>query len=116
VRRAVAVAVIRTGGGQGGQSVFSIVGAGNAANAEVLALASTPAFQALRPRYGPVRPALARYIYRIEAGYQDNTKKVVIVVDGTPGTPRVALNVIRLMTNMAAVDMSTAFPPGFPFD
>ncbi|AEV87248.1 hypothetical protein ACWT_6233 [Actinoplanes sp. SE50] len=118
-KQAVAVVVVRTGGGHGGQSVFTLVGAANREEAEVLHLASTPEFQALRPRYAPAHPASGRYTYRIEAGYRDKTKKRVLVVEGTPGTPKVALDVIRMMVDVPAPDLShlpVQFPPGFPFN
>ncbi|BCJ41372.1 hypothetical protein GCM10010168_56290 [Actinoplanes ianthinogenes] len=113
-KRAVAVVVVRTGGRHGGQSVYTQVGASSRDEAEVLRLASSPAFQSLRPRYAPAGTTKNRYTYRIEAGYRDDTKKRVIVVEGTPGTPKVALEVIRLMTDES--DLSADFPPGFPFN
>jgi hypothetical protein len=116
-KRAVAVVVVRTG--RGGQSVFSLVGAANREEAQVLQLASSPAFLALRPKYATAHPAKNRYTYRIEAGYRDDSKKRVTVVEGTPGTPKVALDVIRMMTDADAPDLSDLsvhFPPGFPFN
>ncbi|WIM94596.1 hypothetical protein ACTOB_006635 [Actinoplanes oblitus] len=113
-KQAVAVVVVRTGGRHGGQSVFTLVGASSRDEAEVLRLASSPAFQALRPRYAPAGAVKNRYTYRIEAGYRDDSKKRVTVVEGTPGTPKVVLEVIRLMTDES--DMSSDFPPGFPFN
>ncbi|WP_436528094.1 hypothetical protein [Actinoplanes sp. HUAS TT8] len=114
-KRAIAVVVVRTRSGQVGQSVFTLVGASNRQQADVLRLASTPAFQALRPTYAPASTR-GRYTYRVEAGYQDRSKKRVTVVEGAPGTPQVALDVIRMMTDMDAPNVSVNFPPGFPFN
>ncbi|MFC3993262.1 hypothetical protein [Actinoplanes siamensis] len=116
-KQAVAVAVTRTARGEGGQSVFSLVGSSNRQQAQVLRLASTREFLALRPKYSDSTPG--RYTYVVEAGYRDSTKKRVTVVDGTAGTPKVVLEVIRLMTTMPEPnmpDIPANFPPGFPFD
>ncbi|GAA4589187.1 hypothetical protein BJY16_008811 [Actinoplanes octamycinicus] len=113
LKKAIAVVIVRTRGGRPGQSVYTLVGASTRQDAEVLRLASSPAFQALRPRYAS-GSAKNRYTYRIEAGYRDDSKKRVTVLEGTPGTPKVALDVIRLMTD--ETDMQSPFPPGFPFN
>ncbi|BCY13541.1 hypothetical protein [Actinoplanes sp. L3-i22] len=115
VKRAVAVVVVRTRSGQVGQSVFTLVGSSSKEEADILRLASTPAFWSLRPKYAPASTK-GRYTYRVEAGYQDKTKKRVIVVEGAPGTPQVALDVIQRMTNLSTPDVSVNFPPGFPFN
>ncbi len=114
-KKAVAVVVVRTRSGQTGQSVFTLVGASNKQEATILRLASTPAFQALRPKY-LVANARGRYTYNMEVGFQDKSKKRVIIVEGAPGTPRVALDVIRAMTALDAPDVAVNFPPGFPFN
>lgn len=119
VKRAVAVVVVRTGGGHPGQSVFTLVGSSSPEEANILKLASTPAFWSARPKYAPAKVPAGRYTYKIEAGYGDKTKKRVIVVEGTPGTPKVVLDLIRMMTTNlnvpSAADVKVNFPPGFPF-
>ncbi|GIE89311.1 hypothetical protein [Actinoplanes regularis] len=117
-RQAVAVALVRTGGGSG-QAVTTLVGANTREDAAVLRLASSAAFLALRPSYTIARVPANRFTYRIEAGYRDRTTKRVIVVQGAPGTPQVALDVIRMMTNVRGMNLDNVrlnFGPGFPFN
>ncbi|GIF13371.1 hypothetical protein FHX34_104368 [Actinoplanes teichomyceticus] len=121
-KQAIAVAVVRTRASEQGQAVFSLVGAADQKQAQVLRLASSAAFLALRPRYAPATVPRDRYTYQIEVGYRDSSKKRVTVVQGTPGTPKVALDLIRLMTDVEPPDLSdlsdlpVSFPPGFPFN
>lgn len=114
-KRAVAVVVVRTRSGRPGQSVFTLVGSSNRQEADILRLASTPAYQTLRPKYLAAN-SRGRYTYNVEVGFQDKTKKRVIVVEGAPGTPKVALDLIKMMTSMDAPDVAVNFPPGFPFN
>ncbi len=117
-KQAVAVAVVRTGGGQA-QSVSTLVGASTRNDAAVLRLVSSAAFLALRPSYTMTHVPANRFTYRIEAGYRDNSTKRVTVVQGAPGTPKVALDVIRLMDSTGGLDLNDLrlnFGPGFPFN
>ncbi|MFI1992620.1 hypothetical protein [Actinoplanes sp. NPDC020271] len=114
-KKAVAVVVVRTRSGVTGQSVFTLVGASTKQEAAILRLASTPAFQTVRPKY-VVANTRGRYTYNMEVGFGDKTKKRVIVVEGAPGTPKVALDLIKMMTSLDVPDAAVNFPPGFPFN
>ena len=108
------VAVVRTGGITGGMAVFTLIGANNRHNALILRLASSPEFRALRSSYVPANTCCDRYSYKVEVTYRNGVKKKITVLAGTPGTPPVLLNVIRLMETMSA-PKPVAFS-GFPFN
>ena len=116
--RAERIAFVRTGGLQGGTYSFSFSGTGNSNGARALQLASTRAFQALRPRYVPRNTCCDRYLYKIEVRYANGRTKRVTALEGTPGIPQVLLDVIRLIETMPTPKPPTVkipFPPGFPF-
>ena len=108
------VVVVRTGGIAGGMSVFTLVGADNQHNAQTLRLASSPEFRALRPKYVPENTCCDRYTYKVEVGYRNGVKKKITVLQGTPGTPKVLLDVIRRMETMPTPEPMVV--RGFPFD
>jgi hypothetical protein len=113
---AQAVVVVRTGGIAGGSSVFTLVGAGSDAHsAATIRLASSAAFKNLRARYIPKNECCDRFHYTVEVGYRNGAKKKIVALQGAPGTPKVLLDVIRLMETMPEPE-PIRFPAGFPFN
>ncbi|GAA4978022.1 hypothetical protein [Actinoplanes utahensis] len=106
--QAVSVAVERTRG-RYETSLFQVSGNGQATG-EVLRLASSPAFRALRPRYVPPNRS-GRYRYEVTAHYRNGKTKRVVTYSGTAGTPGILLDVIRKVETLP----TPTFPPGFPF-
>ncbi|MFC7531140.1 hypothetical protein [Actinoplanes sp. GCM10030250] len=109
---AESVSVVRTGGFAGSQASFQVSGSGTKQSAEVLRLASGPAFRALRPRYVPKNTCCDRYLYRVEVRYRNGRVKDVTALQGAPA-PRVLWDVIKRVENMPAP--SVKFPAIFPF-
>jgi hypothetical protein len=108
-QQAVQVSVKRTRG-KFHQSIFQVSGGAQAAG-EVLRLASSPAFRALRPHYLPADKS-GRYRYEVTVHYRSGKFKKVVTYSNTPGAPRVLVDVIRKVENMPA----PSFPQGFPFN
>jgi hypothetical protein len=114
--RAYSISVVRTGGVQGGQASFQVSGGVTKHSAEVLRLASSPAFRALGPRYVPKNTCCDRYLYRVAVGYANGRTKRVVALEGTPGVPKVFWEVVHRMETMPKPGPFTInFPPGFPF-
>ncbi|MEU4426967.1 hypothetical protein AB0F81_40620 [Actinoplanes sp. NPDC024001] len=111
--QAHSISVVRTGGIHGGLSSFALSGGGTRHATEVLRLASSPAFRALRPRYVPKNTCCDRYLYRVAVGYTSGRTKKVVALESTPGTPKVLWDVIHRMETMPN---PVSFPPGFPFN
>lgn len=100
------VVMVRTGGIAGATSVHTLAGSDNEHTAEILRLASSPAFHALAPRYTSEDPCCDRFGHRVEVGYRGGAKKTVDHLAGTPGTPQVLLDVINLMeTTVPAAEL-----------
>lgn len=114
---AQSVSVVRTGGIAGGTSINTLVstGGGKGHNAQVIRLASSPEFRTLKSRYVPKNTCCDRFEYKVEVGYRNGVKKTITVLQGTPGTPKVLLDVIHLMETMPE-PKPIVFPSGFPFN
>ncbi|BBH63430.1 hypothetical protein ACTI_01150 [Actinoplanes sp. OR16] len=115
---AQAIALVRTGGIAGaGPSVYTLVGSGggNDHNTRTLRLASSREFMALRSSYVPKDTCCDRFEYTIEVGYRNGGKKKIEALEGTPGNPKVLLDVIHMMETMPT-PKPIVFPPGFPFN
>ncbi|MEV6306899.1 hypothetical protein AB0M02_46405 [Actinoplanes sp. NPDC051861] len=108
---AVSIAMIRSGGYAGGSSNYAVSGNGTL---KVLRLASTPAFRKLRSNYVPKNTCCDRFLYRLEVGYSDGSKKRVKALQGTPGNPKILLSVIHELESTPA-NVASYFPPVFPF-
>lgn len=111
---AQSVSVQRTGGIGNSQASFQVSGGGSKHAAEVLRLASSPAFRALRPRYVPRNTCCDRYLYRVEVRYRNGQVKDVTALQGAPA-PKVLWTVIDKVENTpVTMPFNLSWPP-FPF-
>jgi hypothetical protein len=107
--QAVQVSVERTRG-RHNLSIFQVSG-GIREAAEVLRLASSPAFRGLRSHYVPADRS-GRYRYEVTVHYRNGADKKIVTYSDTEGAPPLLFEVIRRVETFP----TPAFPPGFPFD
>jgi hypothetical protein len=105
---AVQVSVERTRG-KHNMSIFQVSG-GIREAAEVLRLASSPAFRRLRSHYVPADRS-GRYRYEVTVHYRDGGDKRIVTYSDTESAPPLLFTVIRKVETFP----TPVFPPGFPF-
>ncbi|MCU7730112.1 hypothetical protein ODJ79_40895 [Actinoplanes sp. KI2] len=97
------ISVTESGGLAGTTDVFSVDGTTlDVRAAQALSLAAGPQYRALAPIYLPANPCCDRHRYVVVTHYSDDTDKIVVTMEGVPGTPPVLLEVIDLVTATGA--------------